>query len=338
MQTITYQQLLAYLTHITNCDAFELCFDSSENISQDYYIPYMMNDAMEYYLVLKNCRIKGNYISDYEGDTVVEPIKATDTAATTYALLIRQGDNVFTLWFEEIYEDIKLYQYHNIGHFWVKGEEHWRQLVYIIGTMHDKYAYLGENICNEAELSLLPLMEFAPFRFYSPIHESLDEWYEDSLDGAECMRQLAIEAGDWWFATLTSIYKKFPFVKLSHCIAKVMNQPKRQKLYELIYRKMCEASLEYPERDYGETLNREIQNRRQDIISSLKSEGFTGTYPHFHKGNTQILATEEHPFTILDSKDFKFKIQLMVSNTKTACCGLNAGFFRHNGTSEIITK
>lgn len=341
MQTITYENLLSYLTHMANCDAFELCFYTTSEGTSDCYIPYMMSDAMEYYLVLKNCRIKGTYLPESKSDVTVETIKVVDSSeiSAAYALLIRQGEeNVFTLWFDEIYEDMKLYQYHEIGHFWVEGEEHWRQLVYIIGTIHDKYAYLGEDICTDAELALLPLMEFAPFRYYSPIHESLDEWYEDSLDGAECMKELAVEVNDHWFAFLVSVYKKFPFVKFSHYLAKVMNKPKRQKLYELIYRKMCAASLEYDKRDYGYALNEKIRIAREHVRAQLISEGFQGKYPEFKNGNVQILVTEEHPFTIMDYKDFEFKIQLMVSETKRKNAGLNAGFFEEHENSGTIRK
>lgn len=42
-------------------------------------------------------------------------------------------------------------------------------------------------------------------------------------------------------------------------------------------------------------------------------------------------ALEEHPFTILESKDFQFRIQLMESETTKADSGLNAGFFDRKG-------
>ena len=43
--------------------AFELCRMEE---SRDFYIPYMMNDALECYLILKNGRITGQYFKDYK--------------------------------------------------------------------------------------------------------------------------------------------------------------------------------------------------------------------------------------------------------------------------------
>ena len=38
------------------------------------------------------------------------------------------------------------YRYHEIGHFWRDGAEQWRQLVYMIGTIREKYRFLGEDV------------------------------------------------------------------------------------------------------------------------------------------------------------------------------------------------
>ena len=57
-------------------------------------------------------------------------------------------------------------------------------------------------MCTQAEKELLPLMELAPFRAFSPVKESLDEEYPDTLEGVECMKKLALEAGDWRLAHL----------------------------------------------------------------------------------------------------------------------------------------
>ena len=114
----------------------------------------------------------------------------------------REKDNVFTLWFEEITEHLACYQYHEIGHFWVQGMEQWRQLVYMIGTIYDKYEYLGEEVCTEKELELIPLMEFAPFRAWSPVGNSLEDWIQTPLPGVETMKKMALLTGEKGFAKL----------------------------------------------------------------------------------------------------------------------------------------
>lgn len=64
------------------------------------------------------------------------------------------------------------------------------------------------------------------------------------------------------------------------------------------------------------------------LIKKLKEQGFTGTYPQYESEHLSVCVTEEHPFTILESKDFKFKIQLMISECREKHPRKNAGFFK----------
>ena len=74
--------------------------------------------------------------------------------------------------------------------------EQWRQLVYMIGTIREKYRFLGEEVCNDQEMEIMSLIEFAPFYYYFPINEDPEEWYDKTEEGLECMRNLAMQAGD----------------------------------------------------------------------------------------------------------------------------------------------
>lgn len=331
MTTLSSTELVSCINELLSCKAFELHMGNGA----DFYIPYMMNDALECYLLLENGRMTGSYLSDCRDDMSVEYVLTEKSPA----LIFHQGrENVFTLWFDNCYRVLNLYRYDQIGHFWVKGQEQWRQLVYIIGTIHDKYNYLGNAVCNEEELALLPLMEFAPFRYYSPLHESLDEYYQETPKGTQCMINLAKEIGDNRFLTWLKLYQLCPSRLTARLIAALMNYSSRQPLYELIYTKMQKASKHYPERSYSEDLNRKIIAERSAVSEKLLSQGFSGEYPRFYKENVQILATEEHPFTILESDTFNFKIQLMVSRTKKKNHSLNAGFFKKKGNHcDIIT-
>lgn len=168
------------LAEIIKCQALEVCWKNSQNGEKQTCIPYMMNDALECYLILENCRITGAYLPHCKEKTEAYLTEHNGSVG----LVVKQGeDNVFTLWFEEITEHLACYQYHEIGHFWVQGMEQWRQLVYMIGTIYDKYEYLGEEVCTEKELELIPLMEFAPFRAWSPVGNSLEDWYTDTITG-----------------------------------------------------------------------------------------------------------------------------------------------------------
>ena len=359
MEKITYKELENYLNEILDCDAFELHSDSqfshgSDNSTKNFYIPYMMNDALECYLLLKNGRMTGKYLPDFKGEIsaefIYQPSDSTNkewpdnTAKSSRinnssAIIFRQGtDNVFTIWFEDAFRVLKCYRYDQIGHFWVKGEEHWRRLVYIIGTIYDKCEYMGNQVCNEKEIALLPLMEFAPFRMYSPIHESLDEYYSESSEGLTCMTSLAEEANDREFLRFLNIYRLAPTKFIRNILFHALNHPNRQKLYELIFYKVQEASAFYPERSYHPSFNAEIDAARKQTATQLCEKGFSGKYPLFQKENIQVLAMEEHPFTILEAKDFSFRIQLMMSETADDSSRLNAGFFKKRGNRSWIAS
>ena len=116
------QEVFEHLSEVFDCNAFELCKGKNEN---EYLIPYMMNDALEYYFVLNNCKMTG----EYQEEIGIESVQM-DQEENRYVLIIRQENgNTFTLLFQGIEEQAKCYQYHRIGHFWVPGNEAWRRLV-----------------------------------------------------------------------------------------------------------------------------------------------------------------------------------------------------------------
>lgn len=326
-----------HLNKIFKYQAFELYKDKE---SDDYFIPYMMNDALEYYLVLKEVHMTGNYLPDKK----ILSAQAVRNGER-YVLIIRQEDgNICTLHFQEIEERAQCYQYHRIGHFWVKGQEQWRQLVYMIGTIYDKYEYFGERFCNEQELQILHLIQFAPFRQWSPMNETLEDSYPNAYEGLAVMEQLVLEAGDKSYHKLLWLYQKFPFRYVADLLGRHLLSSKRQKLYNLICEKVEMASMEYPERDYGVLRNSKIRGAREKVEENLLRKGYAGNYPVFRKGDVQILAMEEHPFTVMESEDFVFRIRLMVSEYRKSVGDAgekdfgdrlkierNAGFFSGKG-------
>lgn len=338
--TIGMERLVEYLEELIACDTLELV-RKTESDSVNIYIPYMMNDAVEYYLILKECKVAGDMPERIPEGTSVQSAENASKRGIIFSL--PNGSRI-SLWFLECEMVMALYQYHQIGHFWMKGQEQWRQLVYMIGTIFDKYTYIGEDACNEEEKELLPLITFAPFRYWSPVHEDLESKYPDAVVGIQCMQKLAEEAGDIAYRRMTEVYfflyrlRIFPMGFLTRRLARALNKPEKTALYELIYNKVCKASTQYQERDYGETLNQKIREKRSRVEQELQMQGFSGQYPLFLKENEMILATEEHPFTVLESDDFSFRIQLMVSKTKDTNPTLNAGFFDGNDRSGTIVE
>ena len=315
------------LAEIIRLRVFEL--DSTQG---DCRIPYMMNDALEYYLILENSVLTG----EFDADSPVQQGRISWEEGR-YALILQQENgNLFTLHFDTITEHAACYRYHEIGHFWRPGQEHWRQLVYIIGTLCDKYEYFGDRFCSEAEQKLLPLMNFEPFRYYSSIREPLD-WYPDDVRGWQTIRQLAMQAGDTGFVNLLRLCRPLP-KPLRHLIwRRALQSSARQKLYEQIWAQVEAASRAYGARDYGAAMNERIEEERRRAANTLTRLGFAGAYPDFAKPGMQVHVAEEHPFTTMEYDNFEFKLQLMVS----VCDGADgrcAGFFRGRGRRGRILK
>ena len=354
--TTDMPQAFFHLAEILKAGAFELCKSKKTG---DYLIPYMMIDAVVYCLILKQARMTGEFLEEEQvisARIVREKFLETgsvDTEAgdlrnskyqTRYILVLRQeSGNTCTLMFKELEESCQCYQYHQIGHFWVKGQEHWRRLVYMVGTIYDKYEYLGPEFCNEQEMELLELMGFGPFRQWSPIHESLDDFYENTQVGMERMELLAAEAGDTGYLRMIKLYRLLNLKWVSRILARKLLSPKRWRLYELLVKKIDAASLQYPARDYGEARNQEIEEMRRQVAEDLYEKGYIGKYPLFVKygkysgaydsvqqvseiGNVYngiertdtnnkvlIYAAEEHPYVLddMEYKDFEFRIRLM---------------------------
>ena len=335
MSEIQLPEAFLKLGEVLEQGQFELLFTEEK-----LRLVYLMNDAVESFLVFENARMTGQYREDYEGELEAE-LSVTEEPEESYVLVVHQGETVVTIFFEDLSEEVHLYDYGEIGHFWVKGQEQWRQLVYIIGTIYEKYDYLGEAYCNESEKELLRLVEFPPFRMWSPIHESLEEKYPATYEGVTCMERLAKKAKDTRYLWLVKLYRYFPNRILEKLLAMRLLRPKRQRLYETIWQEVQSASEVYPERDYGTRLNEEIRRKRKEIHVKMLEDGFEGTYPEYYKKQMQITVTEEHPFTVsmLEFEDFVFRVQFMVSKCgKHVKIGKNCGFFRGLGRIGQIER
>lgn len=325
-------QELERLRHVVESQVFELCGPVEEHGSICYYVPYMMNDAVENYLILRDCRLVGKFQAELKGKQEAQIAAVKDG----YVLSFRQGmGNAFTLFFKNIEEKIQFYQYHRIGHFWVKGQEQWRQLVYIVGTIHDKYTFLGDNSCNEIEKRLLHLIEFAPFHWWSPVHGSLDEDYPETEEGILAMENFAKEAGDKEYLKWIGWYRRFPWLR--GVLTRKLLETKREMLYQYIWNAVVAASELYPERVYSEAEMSFISEAREQADLELKSRGYIGTYPLYTKDKQKVHVVEEHPFTILEWNHYKFRIHFMVSECRKASeHQLNSGFFKGAGRKGWI--
>lgn len=184
------------------------------------------------------------------------------------------------------------------------------------GTIYDKFAYVGEEVCTEGELMLLRLAEFAPFRNWSPVRESLEEKYPATYEGIDCMEQFALRAEDKAYLRLLWLYRRVPSRFLERCLTKALRSPKRERLYETILWAIEAESGTYEKRDYGAVFQKEIEEKRKRAEEKLIQSGFVGTYPDYQNGEFTVTVVEEHPFTVMEWEHFQFRIYYMVSQVK----------------------
>ncbi len=331
----TDQILLNDLSLLAELGAFEIYGPDSQGICR---IPYMMNDAVEIYYEFMDCACNGLLEENFSENTKITIIQGDNRRG----LRMCDGTNHASwLWFRSYKKSSHFYQYHRIGHFWIEGQEQWRQLVYMIGTIYDKFTFLGEEGCNVNELEILGLVTFAPFRYWSPVEENLESRYPDAEVGVKQMLSLAREAGDDDFVKLLKRYQKmaaWPVIgkRVVRETIQAMIEPKRRKLYHLLYDKICRASEQWEVRRYDTDTERKMLQLRNQTDSSLKSRGYEGEYPFYKRGSKIVFAAEEHPFTVMDD-DFCFKIHLMVSETRKPA-SYNDGFFDEEGACGKIIK
>ena len=153
------ERAFVMLAELLQQEQFELLLpedDGTESSEDgDIRLVYLMNDAVESFLVFHNARMTGEYQPDYEGEIIAsmscqdvlkdqkeETLKEVSEEAgkgheketadnetaeekkTEYILVVHQGDSVVTIFFEDILTDVHLYDYGGIGHFWVKEYEY----------------------------------------------------------------------------------------------------------------------------------------------------------------------------------------------------------------------
>ena len=214
---------------------FELLEEKTEG-RISYRLIYLMNDAVESFLVLKNCRMTGEYLADYEGkiETELREYKEENVKSETgfgnhseknkYILVVHQGDSVCTLMFTGLEEEVHLYNYGTIGHFWVKRYEYLRQLEYTFAIIRDKREYLGERYCNRREQKLAALADFPPLNYtcYPAISKEYlverENAWKPAGQALSVMEELLKETGDKQLLRLVRLYAMFPVKILARYI------------------------------------------------------------------------------------------------------------------------
>lgn len=277
----------------------------------DYYAAYLMNDAVESFLVFSQARMVGEFQWGLEAVTQASLAVEEDS----YVLAVQQGGkNSFIIRFKELKFEYHLYRYHGIAHVWVKGQEHWRQLVYRLGIVKDKYQFLGEEYCSSEEKELLPLLEFAPFRSWISVPWDEGKLFRSSRDGMKAFLDIVREVQDERYERVLRLYMESAGSRresrLENKLHDMLNLPEHIRIYDRIREKINTASAVYKERSFGPAGDSLICEKRRAVEEMFWKNGFRGEYPWFKKHNDQMEIScymlEEQPFVQAGRRKYRF--------------------------------
>ena len=273
------------LEELLEQDQFELIFpeDKHKNTfpkQQDISLVYLMNDAVESFLVFHNATMTGEYQKEYEG----EILAVLDKKEEQYVLVVHQGDSVVTLFFDTLLQKNNLYNYGDVGHFWVKGYEYLRVLEYRLAILRDKCDYLDESCSTPEERKLASLVEFPPLNYccYPAVPEKYivprENPWQPTEKAINLMLEIAKEAEDKTFIRLLSYYKKNSSTMMSRWIAYMLHRKKHIKIISILTKRLQKAASIYPNRSFGTKNDIKIQKilqKAEKRKQELKEAGIT---------------------------------------------------------------
>lgn len=195
---------------------------------------------------------------------------------------MHQGDSVITLFFEDLLQQNNLYNYGDLGHFWVKGYEYLRLLEYRLAILRDKCDYLDIDCSTPEERKLAALVEFPPLNYccYPAVPEKYivprqNPW-QPSDEAINLMIEIAKEAGDKLFVHILSYYKKDNSKLMSRFIARMLHRKKHIKIVRILTKKLQKAASIYPVRSFGIENDIQIQKcleKAKQKKQELKEKG-----------------------------------------------------------------
>lgn len=295
---------LGMLQELLEQDQFELPDPEEAKKTGTLHLVYLMNDAVESFLVFQDARMTGTYKKDYEEE--LEYSLSQDRE--TYILSVWQGDSVVTVLFRALELEVHLYNYGEIGHFWVKGWEYLRQLEYRIAILRDKYEYLGAEFCTPGEQKIAQLCDFPPLNCscYPAVPEKYlvprENVWEPTEAAVDVMEGLAVRAGDTKLQKMLNHYRTNPDPANTRRIASVLRKNVHADTIDLLSSWIKEEAAMYPNRSFGEETDRQIQTMLQQA-EEKRAE--------LEKKGSHAEVLREEPFTTArDHLDFQ--VYLMI--------------------------
>ena len=273
------EDILLKLEQLLEQNQFELV---SGKVKQNKLkLIYLMNDAVESFIVFENAKTTGEYLKEYQGEIF-------------YSLSKEDA---------KLSMEINLYQYGRTGHFWVKGYENIRQLEYKIAILTDKRDYLGEEYCNKEELELSRLKDFPPLNYccYPSVPEKYlvpkeNPWVPTS-EAIDIMKKYAQLVKDESLVKALEKYRNNPGKKQAKKIATMLHRNSHKQIIDYITNRFIEITDEYPKRHFGKANDEKYKL----IINKGKK-----LQKQFAEKNVKTQLYIEEPFVELkDSIEFK---------------------------------
>lgn len=294
------------LEELLEQDQFELL--PAKEGDTERRLVYLMNDAVESFLVFRGAALTGHYLEDYEGALTW----SMSRDAARYVLVVRQGDNAVTLLFENLDLEVHLYNYGEIAHFWVPGYEYLRQLEYRIAILRDKCEYLGPEYCTPEERRLAHLAYFPPLNYccYPAVPAKYivpipDPW-NPSEEALNVMEELARECGNKKLGWRLKFYRRHPWPLLAKRIAAMLHRTECEEVVDLLSRRLREAVQDYPRRSFGKATDNAIKQLEQQAEERRQELARQGI-------RAEVL--REEPFTIAQD-NLEFHVYLMIWETR----------------------
>ena len=127
------ERAFAMLAELLQQEQFELLISEEDqtdhSVETDIRLVYLMNDAVESFLVFKEAKMTGKYLRDYEGMLDATLSKEEET----YILTVWQDDQALTIFFKQLELEVYLYDEQNplslTGH-----DKYLIEALYPIGT------------------------------------------------------------------------------------------------------------------------------------------------------------------------------------------------------------
>lgn len=298
--------IFVMLEELLEQDQFELL--PAKEGDTERRLVYLMNDAVESFLVFRGAALTGHYLEDYEGALTW----SMSRDAARYVLVVRQGDNAVTLLFENLDLEVHLYNYGEIAHFWVPGYEYLRQLEYRIAILRDKCEYLGPEYCTPEERRLAHLAYFPPLNYccYPAVPAKYivpipDPW-NPSEEALNVMEELARECGNKKLGWRLKFYRRHPWPLLAKRIAAMLHRTECEEVVDLLSRRLREAVQDYPRRSFGKATDNAIKRLEQQAEERRQELARQGI-------RAEVL--REEPFTIAQDNQ-EFHVYLMIWETR----------------------